>query len=45
MKSLYELRLMYDPDKIVPKQPPIANTVAKIIKAKKHYSFLRTSLR
>ena len=34
MKSLYELRLMYDPIKIVPKQPPVANTVAKIIKEK-----------
>jgi len=38
-KSL-RLRLMYDRDKIVPKQPPVVNTVAKIIKAKKYYSLL-----
>jgi hypothetical protein len=39
------LRLMYHPDKIVPMQPPVANTVTKIIKAKKYYSFLQTSPR
>jgi hypothetical protein len=38
-KSL-RLRLKYDSDKIVPNHLPVANTVAKIIKAKKYYSLL-----
>ena len=31
-----QLRLMYDPDKNVPKQPPIDEPIAKIVKAKRN---------